>query len=408
MSAFGHFAHKVSGLNRTPSTLARKRRSILIETSGNEQSLSHDRHKLPEDKPDAGKREKVRFADEQPSSSFRPSHRRVVSFVEDPSASSRFRLGLSRSGSNRASIISLQPDPLDDEKTTSDSGDSETGIFIPLGEKEQMGASSVLAQLDSPVPAVSGRVRSDFRPGQIIIAPCYHTSFNPNLDLERERNNMVNTKDGWVYIKKRPMVVLWLHHDDCFAVPMYTHSGRGLAGLPQNKKYEYVGVYDKRDYQYITEGLHDPIEIERSSIAMRQTSALWLAGGHKISYQEKVSIVGHISADALHKLTQLWLMVANRSIREAQECIAELDFSDDSFDSFSSDGSFHRRNNRKSWRSENRNSWRPDHRDSWKPEEDSYAHHQSRDDVPEARKAWRAKRTKTWSGQEDYRAGLPY
>ena len=66
--------------------------------------------------------------------------------------------------------------------------------------------------------------RRDFRLGEVIAAPFHTSNTNPNYKIDDERITL--TVEGPAYSKRRMMVILFIHAQDMFCLPLYSHENR--------------------------------------------------------------------------------------------------------------------------------------------------------------------------------------
>ena len=135
----------------------------------------------------------------------------------------------------------------------------------------------------------TGYTARDFRLGEVIAAP-YHTS-NTNPNYKPHDRRITLTVEGPAYSKRRMMVVLFIHMQDLFCLPLYSHENRGLTGKPDHLKKEYVCMFNQGDEDFVNQGVYPPVEIIATRPVLKTTSA-HLTGGCRVGCNEDITDVG--------------------------------------------------------------------------------------------------------------------
>jgi hypothetical protein len=150
---------------------------------------------------------------------------------------------------------------------------------------------------------VSNKTRQDFRLGEIITVP-YHTS-NTNTNIDPDDDCLTLTVVGPAYSKQRMMVVLFIHIQDLYCLPLYTFGNRGLKGKPDYLKKEYVCMANDGDEGFVNQGVHTPV-IVQAHHEVKPNTTVHLTGGVRIGCNEWVHSVGRLTQDTYYELVGLW------------------------------------------------------------------------------------------------------
>lgn len=150
---------------------------------------------------------------------------------------------------------------------------------------------------------VTGCTRRDFRLGEVISAPYHTANTNPNYKLYDERITL--TVEGPAYSKRRMMVVMFIHEQDMFCLPLYSHENRGLSGKPDYLKKEYVCMANVGDEGFVNQGLYPPVEVVANRPVLR-TTCVQLTGGLRVGCNEDITDVGRLTRKSYQELVELW------------------------------------------------------------------------------------------------------
>lgn len=156
---------------------------------------------------------------------------------------------------------------------------------------------------------LSGLTRWDFHIGDLISAPFHSANTNPNVDPYDPR--LALTVEGPVYSKRRMLIVLFIHAQDLYCLPLYSFSDRGLSAKPQYLRHEYVCVANNGDKYFANEGSHKALWIEANK-AVSASTTLQLTGGMRIGCNEDVVRTGRLTRESYFYLLDLWRRVAAR------------------------------------------------------------------------------------------------
>ena len=148
--------------------------------------------------------------------------------------------------------------------------------------------------------------RRDFRLGEVICAPFHTSNTNPNYNPYDER--ITFTVEGPAYSKRRMMVVLFIHMQDMFCLPLYSHENRGLSGKPVHLKREYVCMANEGDEEFVNQGLYPPVQVIANRPIMA-TTTVHLTGGLRVGCNEDITGVGRLTRKSYQELVELWDMV---------------------------------------------------------------------------------------------------
>ncbi|KAF2773097.1 hypothetical protein EJ03DRAFT_324148 [Teratosphaeria nubilosa] len=113
---------------------------------------------------------------------------------------------------------------------------------MQAGTMKTCGTQAYRQPIKLPHCKVSGRTKRNFRMGDIISLP-YHSA-NMDQYLQPTDRRLAETCEGWVFSKRRMMIVLWLHADDMFAIPLFIWHGAGLQ-KKMHAIHEYVDIKNK-------------------------------------------------------------------------------------------------------------------------------------------------------------------
>ena len=130
-------------------------------------------------------------------------------------------------------------------------------------------------------------------------------------------NNRSETKYEPVYTKQRKMIVVAIHQDHYFAVPLYTPNGKGLSH--KVKPDEFISVKDHRNPADFTKlSIHTPLITKFIHPWVRpfdQKSAAHLAYPVSRKYTLPIIPEGHLDEDSVQHLLNLYQNFAARADR---------------------------------------------------------------------------------------------
>ena len=103
----------------------------------------------------------------------------------------------------------------------------------------------------------------------------------------------VETSHGPLIVKTRPFVVLWINNNHISALPIYTYSGRGIAGLSPELRREHVRILNHGEY--LEEGLDQPKDLFPGNhpvgIDPKTTDENWsIAKGSAVNFTQQENI----------------------------------------------------------------------------------------------------------------------
>lgn len=163
---------------------------------------------------------------------------------------------------------------------------------------------------DPDVCVKSGRSKKFYRIGDIISTPYHTPNLNPDLDSGHRR--LKKTCEGPVYSKRRMFIVLWIHEQDMFCLPLYSFDGKGLRSKAPFLREEYVCVKNWDATQFENQGPHSPVVVKANK-PMDVNTTIHLSGGTKISCQEDTSLSGRVGVKGFYELMQLWQDLAKKA-----------------------------------------------------------------------------------------------
>ena len=150
--------------------------------------------------------------------------------------------------------------------------------------------------------------RHNFRLGEVITVP-YHTSnTNPHVDPDDDRLTL--TVVGPAYSKKRMMVVMFIHIQDMYCLPLYSFNNRGLQAKPEHLKKEYVCMANDGDIGFVNQGVHPPVIIQAHHRVLDNTT-VHLTGGVRVGCNELVHSAGRLTRKSYYGLVGVWSELVN-------------------------------------------------------------------------------------------------
>jgi hypothetical protein len=147
-----------------------------------------------------------------------------------------------------------------------------------------------------------------FRLGEVITVP-YHTS-NTNPHVAADDDRLTLTVVGPAYSKKRMMVVLFIHIQDMYCLPLYSFNNRGLQGKPEHLKKEYVCMANDGDEDFSNQGVRPPVIIQAHHPVLENTT-VHLTGGVRVGCNELVHSAGRLTQDTYYELVGVWSELVN-------------------------------------------------------------------------------------------------
>jgi len=154
----------------------------------------------------------------------------------------------------------------------------------------------------------SNYTRRDFRLGDVITTP-FHTS-NTNPHVTPDDNCLTLTAVGPAYSKRRMMVVLFIHIQDLYCLPLYSFGNRGLKEKSDHLKKEYVCMANDGDEAFVNQGIHPPVIIQAHHPVLPNTT-VHLTGGVRVRCNEDMHNAGRLTRDSYYELLGVWSELVN-------------------------------------------------------------------------------------------------
>lgn len=146
---------------------------------------------------------------------------------------------------------------------------------------------------------------NDYRLGEIFWVP-YH---QPNSDptVQATDTHLRQTMAGFVYSKKRMVVVLWTYAEDMYCLPIYSFHGNGLLNKPRSIIPEYVCLQNDDDVNFQKQGVNDPVVAVRkpSRQPFDPHSVVHITGGFKLSCAVENNHCGRLTEESYLHLRDL-------------------------------------------------------------------------------------------------------
>lgn len=176
---------------------------------------------------------------------------------------------------------------------------------IPTKPRSQFSNTSRNSRMpfSSKYCKLSGFTRRDFRIGDLISAPFHVANTNPNVNPCDERLTL--TVEGPVYSKRRMLVVLFIHAQDLYCLPLFSFGNRALSAKPVWLRDEYVCIANEGDENFVNEGSHKIVWVEARR-AVKASTTLQLTGGIRIGCNEDIALVGRLARESYYYLRELW------------------------------------------------------------------------------------------------------
>lgn len=212
---------------------------------------------------------------------------------------------LELNGSESADWRSPRPSPTYDPSMGPTQSTATNPRPIPTYTQSQYSKNSRASRLpfSSQYCKLSGRTRFDYRIGDLISAPFHVANTNPKVDPSDQCLTL--TIEGPVYSKRRMLIVLFIHAQDMYCLPLYSFSDRGLEAKPEYVRDEYVCVANEGDRRFVNPGRHKPVQVAARR-AVNASTTLHLAGGIRVGCNEDVFIAGRVTRESYFELKELW------------------------------------------------------------------------------------------------------
>lgn len=111
-------------------------------------------------------------------------------------------------------------------------------------------------------------------------------------------------------------VVLWIHKEDLFCVPLYSWNGRGIMSRPESIRHEFVEIRNSDDDEYVHEGKHPEVEVKTIGNPLKGGSCVHITGGIKIACNVDIHFSGRMPHDSFYRLLNLWRHETHRARSE--------------------------------------------------------------------------------------------
>jgi hypothetical protein len=172
---------------------------------------------------------------------------------------------------------------------------------------------SVRQAYNSEYCQMSNHTRRDYSLGDIIAGPFHTSNTNPNVAPDDKR--LTITCEGPAYSKRRMMVVLFIHIQDLYCLPLYSFSGRGLDGKPEHLKKEYVCVANDWDEGFVNQGQYRPVRVKMYH-PVDPTTTIHLTGGLRVGCNEAIDTVGRLTQKTYVELVEVWSKLVGDAKKE--------------------------------------------------------------------------------------------
>jgi hypothetical protein len=115
---------------------------------------------------------------------------------------------------------------------------------------------------------------------------------------------------GPAYSKRRMMVVLFIHMQDLYCLPLYSFSNRGLKEKPEHLKKEYVCMANDGDADFVNQGKYPPVRVQANH-PLSENTTVHLTGGVRVGCNEYMGSVGRLTRKAYYELVAIWSQLVN-------------------------------------------------------------------------------------------------
>ncbi|KAK3073721.1 hypothetical protein LTR53_004418 [Teratosphaeriaceae sp. CCFEE 6253] len=174
--------------------------------------------------------------------------------------------------------------------------------------------SNVTTKFASIYAKLSWLKRKDFAKGDIISLPFHAPNTNPHVDPNDE--SLAATNFGYVYSKRRMLVVLWIYHEDMFCLPLYSFNRKGIQSKPECLRHEYVSVRNVKDTNFVNQGTHAPIAARHRTKPFSPETAVHITGGVKVGCNEDIAFCGRTTKEGYAQLVKLYEEVSRKAKSE--------------------------------------------------------------------------------------------
>lgn len=181
--------------------------------------------------------------------------------------------------------------------------------------------------------------RDTFQVGDVIRRPSHKPNLNARLhgsahclattDLRRHFKINGKNLDLFVFSKDRMYVIMHKTEHSMYALPLYSHNGRGMAALSERRKHEFVSVRDRFIRNgFFAQGPHPAIDFVHQSNnprhALDANTTIDMAGGETITWQEEALWpVGRLTKKGWERLINLHDDVIKKAREESVQWPAD-------------------------------------------------------------------------------------
>jgi len=185
---------------------------------------------------------------------------------------------------------------------------------VPAAPTTQVSNMSAREQIASIYATKPRYKRGNFSKGLIIALP-FHTA-NLNANVVPNDRRLAKTVEGYVYSKRRMLVVMWMYKQDMFCLPLYTFESKGIQGKPDYLRQEYVSVQNASDKKFENQGVHDPIAAKAFTKRFDAVSAVHITGGVRVGCNEDISLCGKLTRRGYTQLVGLFNDSREEALKE--------------------------------------------------------------------------------------------
>lgn len=174
----------------------------------------------------------------------------------------------------------------------------------PSGYTIQHGRSDPKKWFQNDVCVRSPYQRKDFKQGQVISVPYHVANFNQNADVSD--NRIVETWLGPVLSKRRMFIILHIHLEGFFCLPLYSFESRGIKAKCGPRQVEYISVMDmahKATFENVSAHYKPLVHVhDNPNNNLSPDTVCHLTGGVRVSWQEQILPVGRLTQDSFMEL----------------------------------------------------------------------------------------------------------
>lgn len=183
------------------------------------------------------------------------------------------------------------------------------GTLLPSRFTIRYGKSCPKKWFRNPVCIKSPYKREEFRVGQVIAVPFHVSNMNEKLDPSDKGLTMTNF--GPVLSKRRMFIILHIHLEGFFCLPLYSFGGRGLDAKRGDREIEYVPIMDQAhqgNFDDVISKHYPPLvhKHDNPNSSLIKSTVCHLTGGVNISWQEEITTVGRLTHQSFLDLIEYW------------------------------------------------------------------------------------------------------